>query len=141
MNTLGNRVKAIIDFNDETMSSFSRKLNISPSMVSKICNDKAIPSDRTISNICFIYNVTRDWILNGAGERPMPYEKRLIALNNKQILALKAVAYGCNKNKHLRGASYVVFSDPSDGKDQEISFYHALNIVYGIIDLLNGGAE
>ena len=37
----------------------------------------------------------------------MENEKRLIELTEKQILALKAVAYGCNKNKRLVGASYV----------------------------------
>lgn len=66
----------------------------------------------------------------------MATEKRLIDLSDKQILALKAVAYGCNKNKRLAGSSYV--TDIFGTNTQEISFYDALNIVYEIIDKMDG---
>jgi hypothetical protein len=65
----------------------------------------------------------------------MANEKRLI-VTEKQLLALKAVAYGCNKNKRLVGATYV--SDIFDENPQEISFFDALNIVYEIIDEMDG---
>lgn len=65
----------------------------------------------------------------------MENEKRLIELTEKQITALKAVAYGCNKNKRLVGASYVC--DIHSKKTQDISFYEALNIVYEILDELD----
>lgn len=64
----------------------------------------------------------------------MANEKRLI-LTDKQILALKAVAYGCNKNKRLVGASYVC--DIHATKTQDISFYEALNIIYEMLDGLD----
>lgn len=68
MGTLGKRVKKVIVHNGATMTSFAKEINISQSMVSKICADKAAPSDRTISDICRIYNINKDWLLHGIGE-------------------------------------------------------------------------
>lgn len=68
MDTLGKRIKKVIVHHGATMTSFAKELNISQSMVSKICGDKAIPSDRTISDICRIFNVRKDWLLYGTGE-------------------------------------------------------------------------
>lgn len=75
MTTLGSRVKAVIVHNKTTMSSFAKELNISQSMVSKICSDKAAPSDRTISDICRIYSINRDWLINGTGDMIDPQER------------------------------------------------------------------
>lgn len=68
MDTLGKRVKKVIAYHGTTMTSFAKEINISQSMVSKICADKAVPSDRTISDICRIYNIRKEWILHGTGE-------------------------------------------------------------------------
>lgn len=68
METLGKRVKKVIVYHGATMTSFAKELNISQSMVSKICADKAVPSDRTISDICRIFNVNKDWLLYGTGD-------------------------------------------------------------------------
>lgn len=61
--------------------------------------------------------------------------EKQISLTGKQILALKAVAYGCNKNKRLVGASYVC--DIHSKETQDISFYEALTLIYEIIDELD----
>ena len=69
--------------------------------------------------------------------KKMANEKRLmLALTENQLLALKAVAYGCNKNKRLVGATYV--HDIFGENPKEISFYDALNIVYEIIAEMDG---
>lgn len=68
MDTMGTRIKKIIVYNGSTMTSFAKELNISQSMVSKICADKATPSERTISDICRIYNIHREWLMHGTGE-------------------------------------------------------------------------
>lgn len=68
MDTLGNRIRNIIAHQGTTMTQFAKELNISQSMVSKICADKATPSDRTISDICRIYNINRDWLLYNEGD-------------------------------------------------------------------------
>lgn len=68
MGTLGKRVRQVIAASGETMTSFAKELNISQSMVSKICSDKASPSNRTISDICQKYDIRREWLLSGEGE-------------------------------------------------------------------------
>lgn len=60
--------------------------------------------------------------------------KKRLDLTSKQILALKAVAYGCNKNKRLVGSSYVC--NINSAKTQDISFYEALVEVYELLDKL-----
>lgn len=67
MDTLGKRVKRIIVYHGSTMTRFAKDLNISQSMVSKICSDKATPSDRTIADICRVFNINREWLLKGEG--------------------------------------------------------------------------
>lgn len=51
----------------------------------------------------------------------------------KELLALRAVCYGCNTNKRLVGGCFVEnFREPS--KTKEITFSKALEIVYKIIE-------
>ena len=68
MTTLGSRIKEVIAYYNTTMTQVAKELNISQSMVSKICGDKATPSDRTITDICRIYSINREWLTNGTGE-------------------------------------------------------------------------
>ena len=85
MTTLGSRVKAVIVHNKTTMTNFAKELNISQSMVSKICSDKATPSDRTISDICRIYSINKDWLVNGNGN--MVYSPERAAEISEMIAA------------------------------------------------------
>lgn len=64
---------------------------------------------------------------------------KTITLTEEQMLALKAVAYGCNKNKKLIGSTFV--SDIHSAKPQEISFYDALMVIYEMIDKLDSDEE
>lgn len=68
MDTLGKRIRHIITVKGLTMTDFAKQLNISQSMVSKICADKATPSGRTIADICRIFCINEDWLLHGLGE-------------------------------------------------------------------------
>lgn len=68
MDTLGQRIKKVIIHNGNTMTSFAKEINISQSMVSKICSDKAIPSERTLLDICRVFNVNKDWLFYGIGD-------------------------------------------------------------------------
>lgn len=61
----------------------------------------------------------------------------MLELTEKQILALKAVTYGCNTNSRLRGASYMI--GRATNHPQEISFYEALSIVDQLIADIEGG--
>jgi transcriptional regulator with XRE-family HTH domain len=83
MDTLGKRIKHIINFNKKTMTDFAKSINISQSMVSKICADKAIPSARTLHDICRIYNVSYSWLQYNAGsmEDPSVADREFVAFN------------------------------------------------------------
>lgn len=83
MDTLGKRIKFIIDCNKLTMTEFAVKLNISQSMVSKICADKAIPSERTLLDICRIFNINIKWLQHNQGEiyDAHPGDKEFIAFD------------------------------------------------------------
>ena len=55
-----------------------------------------------------------------------------LELTEKEVLALKAVAYWCNKNQRLVGSTYI--EDIKAKKLKEITFYDALIAVFSIID-------
>ena len=59
-------------------------------------------------------------------------------MTSKELLALKAVCYGCNKNKKCGdGATFVIYEDIVNNNlniKEEITFYEALKIMYEFID-------
>ena len=57
---------------------------------------------------------------------------RLIKLDEKRNLALKAVVYGCNTNNRLAGSSFMT----GIGSDsvETISFYDALSVIDEMMD-------
>ena len=57
---------------------------------------------------------------------------RLIQLDEKRNLALKAIVYGCNTNKRLVGSSYMTGID--SGSPEIISFYDALDVIDKMMD-------
>jgi hypothetical protein len=66
----------------------------------------------------------------------MASENRLVDLTDMQMLALKAVAYGCRTNKRLEGSLFIEnFSSPNR---QTVSFSEALCVVYELIDKFEG---
>ena len=104
MDTLGKRIKKVIMQNGITMTSFAKELNISQSMVSKMCSDKATPSDRTISDICRLYNINNDWLLNGVGEmEDTARTARFQELN--ELLSGITIGTSADKNAFIRAVS------------------------------------
>ena len=47
---------------------FATALNLSGAMISKLCSGDGAPSDRTVSDICRIFNVNEIWLRTGVGE-------------------------------------------------------------------------
>lgn len=47
---------------------FATALNLSGAMISKLCSGDGAPSDRTIADICRIFNVNEVWLRTGIGE-------------------------------------------------------------------------
>lgn len=62
-----------------------------------------------------------------------------LELTENEVLALKAVAYGCNKNKKLVGSTYI--DDIKAEHQKSISFYDALIAIYSVIDSIEESVE
>ena len=63
------RINLIIQALKIKKNEFAKQLNISQAFVSQMCSGVAKPSDRTISDICRVFNVNRRYLEQG--EEPM----------------------------------------------------------------------
>ena len=72
MNEINNRVAEVIKDSKLTKTAFAAKLNISQPTVSQICSGLCGVSDRVISDICRVFNVSETWLRTGEGEMHMP---------------------------------------------------------------------
>lgn len=79
------RIKEIRKDNNVNQEAFAESLGLSRNMVAQVETSKAIFSDRTIRDICRIYNVNEDWLRNGSGEKYVPQSdnQKLLAYINK----------------------------------------------------------
>ena len=68
MSTLSDRIQSVVTFTGLSKTGFGKEINLSQSMVSKLCSGAAAPSDRTISDICRVFDVNEVWLLTGEGE-------------------------------------------------------------------------
>lgn len=69
MPTIAQRIIAVVDANGGNMSEFARRLGVTPAYISKLRKSpEAVPSDRTIMDICREYNVNERWLRTGEGE-------------------------------------------------------------------------
>lgn len=48
-------------------SKFAAELGVSTAFVSQICSGARVPSDRTISDICRVFEVSEEWLRTGSG--------------------------------------------------------------------------
>lgn len=65
---MNNRIKEIRKYMGETQEEFARKLGLSRNYIGLIEIGKRVPSDRTISDICRVYDVNENWLRTGEGE-------------------------------------------------------------------------
>ena len=63
------RISKIVSELNLTKTDFAKKLGLSQPFVSRICSGDSAPSDRTISDICRVFNVNRRYLEQG--EEPM----------------------------------------------------------------------
>ena len=68
MEPISERIKAIISSVGITKTAFAEKINVSQAFVSQLCSGAAQPSERTISDICRVFGVSRIWIRAGEGQ-------------------------------------------------------------------------
>lgn len=55
-------------------------------------------------------------------------------ITEKQLLAIRAVAYGCNTNRRLAGASFL--ENAGTDEEKSISFYEAIDVVYDLLETI-----
>lgn len=67
------RINMIIQDAKISKSVFAEILNVSQAFVSQLCSGVRVPSDRTIADICRIFNIQEDWLRYGL--EPMRAEK------------------------------------------------------------------
>ena len=79
MNT---RVKEVRKNANLTQTAFGEQLGITQNYVALIESGQRVPSDRTIRDICRIFNVSETWLREGVGEMyaPRSREQEMAAL-------------------------------------------------------------
>ena len=68
METINKQIAALIHAKGMNKSQFAESINVSPQFISAVCTGTKQPSDRTIADICRVYNVNEDWLRDGTGE-------------------------------------------------------------------------
>ena len=68
METINKQIAALIHAKGMNKSQFAESINVSPQFISAVCTGTKQPSDRTIADICRVYNVNEDWLREGTGE-------------------------------------------------------------------------
>jgi transcriptional regulator with XRE-family HTH domain len=66
------RITKIVEIVGISKTDFAQKLNLSQGMISRLCSGSAKPSDRTISDICRVFNVNRRYLEHGEEPIFMP---------------------------------------------------------------------
>lgn len=70
METINSRISQLVTEKcDGNKSEFARRVGITPAYAAQLCAGTRAPSDRTISDICRIFNVNRRYLEQG--EEPM----------------------------------------------------------------------
>ena len=67
--TVGERIQLIRKDHGYTQKEFGEKLSLVASMICLLENGTANITERTIKSICNEFNVNREWLLTGEGEK------------------------------------------------------------------------
>lgn len=66
MKTINERIVYLIDTEcSGNKSAFARQIGITPAYAAQIYKMERVPSDRTISDICRIFDIQEDWLRHG----------------------------------------------------------------------------
>lgn len=69
MENISDRIIEIIKALGVNKSEFARRLNVTPSYISKLGKEpERMPSERMIIDICRTFNVSYEWLTTGQGE-------------------------------------------------------------------------
>lgn len=83
-----NRIAEIRKHENLTQEEFAKKLGLSRNYIWMIENGQRVPPDRTIADICRVFNVNEVWLRTGIGE---PFAQQS---NEEKIAAILSQAIG-----------------------------------------------
>lgn len=81
------RISEIVKKSGLTKTDFAKRLGLSQPFVSRICSGDAIPSDRTIVDICQEFGCNEVWLRTGEGEafRELSKEEEIMRFAVKTV--------------------------------------------------------
>ena len=69
METISERIMKVVEKKGLSKSDFARQIDVTPAYISKLSKfPEAIPSDRTIRDICKTFQINEDWLRTGEGQ-------------------------------------------------------------------------
>lgn len=68
MSKLNERIKAVVEESGMTKTAFGDSINLTAASISQLISGKQNPSERTVKDICKVFHIRREWILDGTGE-------------------------------------------------------------------------
>lgn len=120
MNSISDRISYLIEHLGLSKSKVAEQLHVSGAFISYLCNGTKLPSDRTISDICRLFNVSEAWLRDGIGEMfvdsefretPQQFLARLVMelsrLSSEELSAIQKLSYrlhnpGGDNHEHNR---------------------------------------
>ena len=110
METIADRIMKVVELTTEgNKSRFAQKINVTPAYISKIGKEReTIPSERTISDICRVFGVSRIWLRTGEREmfeKTDPDEEfarimaEIQADDDKIVIAVLKAYWGLNEEQ------------------------------------------
>ena len=77
---MNERIKELRKKLNMTQDAFSKNLDLSRNFIAQVESGTKSPSDRTIKDICRIYNINEEWLRTGQGEMYIPPDDETAAL-------------------------------------------------------------
>ena len=71
METINDRIRIVMKEKCKNQTEMAKLINISQPNLSKICTGAMNPTDRIISDICRVFDVSETWLRYGEGRMPV----------------------------------------------------------------------
>lgn len=107
MDTINSRIEFLIKDLEITKTSFAEQLHVSVAFISGLCSGVKNPSDRTISDICRVFNVSLAWLRDGT--EPM-YVQR--SENDRMAMLFNDVLAEADESTRKRGIAAALDMPP-----------------------------
>lgn len=87
MKTINDRISEVVAASGKNKTEFAKSINISQPFLSQICTGAKTPSERTIADICRVYEINEEWLRNGTD----PMKKEVSRFEEVSNLVSKAL--------------------------------------------------